>query len=149
MAAAARRIPSAPAAAQPVLPDEILEEIFLRLDAAADLARASAASSPRAGSSAASGPSTPHPSSDCSKPGLIYPSLPSTNSSPSSRHTAPPRRPARSRVPPTSPFPSSPTPARGCPSTAAMGVSSSPGTGTSPMKSPPLWSATPCIAGMS
>ncbi|CAL4906067.1 unnamed protein product [Urochloa decumbens] len=41
--AAARRIPSAPAAAQPVLPDEILEEIFLRLDAAADLARASAA----------------------------------------------------------------------------------------------------------
>ncbi|CAN6351994.1 unnamed protein product [Urochloa humidicola] len=43
--AAARRIPSAPAAAQPALPDEILEEIFLRLDAAADLARASAACS--------------------------------------------------------------------------------------------------------
>ncbi|CAN6348005.1 unnamed protein product [Urochloa humidicola] len=45
MAAAARRIPNAPAAAQPVFPDEILEEIFLRLDAAADLARASAACS--------------------------------------------------------------------------------------------------------
>ncbi|CAN6361303.1 unnamed protein product [Urochloa humidicola] len=43
--AAARRIPSAPAAAQPVFPDEILEEIFLRLDAAADLARTSAACS--------------------------------------------------------------------------------------------------------
>ncbi|RCV18856.1 hypothetical protein SETIT_3G337000v2 [Setaria italica] len=42
--AAARRIPSAPTA-QPVLPDEILEEIFLRLDAAADLARTSAACS--------------------------------------------------------------------------------------------------------
>ncbi|CAL5093109.1 unnamed protein product [Urochloa decumbens] len=69
--AAARRIPGAPAAeqsvppdtvqhstvesvpslapsmaaAQPVFPDEILEEIFVRLDAAADLARASAACS--------------------------------------------------------------------------------------------------------
>ncbi|CAL4891719.1 unnamed protein product [Urochloa decumbens] len=43
MAAAARQIPIAAAAAQPVFPDEILEEIFLRLDAAADLARASAA----------------------------------------------------------------------------------------------------------
>jgi hypothetical protein len=44
MAAGARRIPSAPTA-QPVLPDEILEDIFLRLDAAADLARTSAACS--------------------------------------------------------------------------------------------------------
>ncbi|CAL4906000.1 unnamed protein product [Urochloa decumbens] len=35
MAAAARRIPIAAAAAQPVLPDEILEEIFMRLDSAA------------------------------------------------------------------------------------------------------------------
>ncbi|CAN6356514.1 unnamed protein product [Urochloa humidicola] len=43
--AAARRIPSAPASAQPVFPDEIMEEIFLRLDAEADLARASAACS--------------------------------------------------------------------------------------------------------
>ncbi|CAL4898684.1 unnamed protein product [Urochloa decumbens] len=43
--AAARRIPSAPAAAQPALPDEILEDIFMRLDDAADLARASAACS--------------------------------------------------------------------------------------------------------
>ncbi|CAN6356515.1 unnamed protein product [Urochloa humidicola] len=43
--AAARRIPSAPAATLPALPDEILEEIFLRLDAAADLARSSAACS--------------------------------------------------------------------------------------------------------
>ncbi|CAN6361283.1 unnamed protein product [Urochloa humidicola] len=43
--AAARRNPSAPAAAQSVFPDEILEDIFLRLDAAADLARASAACS--------------------------------------------------------------------------------------------------------
>ncbi|CAN6356487.1 unnamed protein product [Urochloa humidicola] len=45
MAAAARRIRGAPAAAQPDLPDEILEEIFLRLDAMADLARAFAACS--------------------------------------------------------------------------------------------------------
>jgi hypothetical protein len=44
MAAAARRIPSA-STAQPVLPNEILEYIFLRLDAAADLARTSAACS--------------------------------------------------------------------------------------------------------
>ncbi|CAN6356516.1 unnamed protein product [Urochloa humidicola] len=41
--ATAPGIPAAPAAAQPALPDEILEEIFLRLDAAADLARTSAA----------------------------------------------------------------------------------------------------------
>ncbi|TKW29533.1 hypothetical protein SEVIR_3G401800v4 [Setaria viridis] len=42
MATAAHQIAAAPAA-QPALPDELLEDIFLRLDAAADLARASAA----------------------------------------------------------------------------------------------------------
>ncbi|OEL15798.1 hypothetical protein BAE44_0023184 [Dichanthelium oligosanthes] len=39
---AARPVAAAPAS-QPALPDELLEDIFLRLDAAADLARASAA----------------------------------------------------------------------------------------------------------
>ncbi|CAN6338923.1 unnamed protein product [Urochloa humidicola] len=39
---AARRIAGA-RAAHPDLPDEILEDIFIRLDSAADLARASAA----------------------------------------------------------------------------------------------------------
>ncbi|RCV19486.1 hypothetical protein SETIT_3G388800v2 [Setaria italica] len=42
-ASAARRIAAAPAAAHPPFPDELLEEIFLRLNDAADLTRASAA----------------------------------------------------------------------------------------------------------
>ncbi|KAJ1266326.1 hypothetical protein BS78_08G142300 [Paspalum vaginatum] len=41
-AAAARQVVRAPAS-QPVFPEEILEEIFIRLDTAADVARASAA----------------------------------------------------------------------------------------------------------
>ncbi|WVZ91234.1 hypothetical protein U9M48_037431 [Paspalum notatum var. saurae] len=42
-AEAEHRVARAAPASQPVFPDEILEEIFLRLDAAADVARASAA----------------------------------------------------------------------------------------------------------
>ncbi|CAN6343802.1 unnamed protein product [Urochloa humidicola] len=43
MATAAHQVAAAAAAPQPSLPDELFEDIFLRLDAAADLARASAA----------------------------------------------------------------------------------------------------------
>ncbi|CAN6356965.1 unnamed protein product [Urochloa humidicola] len=117
--APAHRIAGAPAA-QPALPDELLEDIFPRLDAAEDLARASAACTTfRRVVSAATGPSTPRLCSASSPPT-------SGSSTPPIRRTAPLRPPAPSRAPPTSPSPSSRSLIAGAPATFATAACSSP-----------------------
>lgn len=141
-------------ASQPIFTDEILGEIFLRLDSAADLARASAACTAflrvvRFLRRNRTLYRTASPSLDSSSVNVALPSTLAPSTTPS-RRTAPPPPLATSQRPRTSPAPFSPTPARGystTPPVAACYCARVPPTVRPTSRT--LWCATPCNAGMS
>ncbi|CAD6267005.1 unnamed protein product [Miscanthus lutarioriparius] len=140
---AAHRVACAPAS-QPVFPDEILEEIFLRLDAAEDLARASAACTTFR--RVVSARRFLHRFRCLHSP----PVLGVLDFDDEAFHpTALPLPHAPSRRPPTSPSPSSAPLTADWSATPAKAASSSTVASVSPPCSLTSWSATPCTAGTS